>query len=683
MAGMRFPQACFRVALVGSVFATFGLSACQSSDNVQSVFTIPASLTELAGSHFFDMPWPCDLRLNNGKVVFAGYPNPNNEMVLDEYTQFIDGKLDGFSPTAAGFLRFTGSLDTTSLPVDPADSMNDGAAVQLVDITKGSPTYQKKRPINVNYHDAAGVYWPAYTISVMPSVGYPLEPHTTYAIVVTDTLRSKAGIPVSPSPEVSELLGVQPPSTSVHQAAATQLAPFVTEINYVYDLKRIIHFSVFTTNDPTAEYQAAAKALPGAVKAPTADPTAWKLNGSNATYDEYVGMYGPSPNYQAGTIPFTNPGDGGGFVDDANGVPQVQNTFNLRFSLSIPNATKCPVPSSGYPIVMVAHGTGGDYETYVQDGTAKSLTSQCLAVMGVDQIFHGTRPGAPSPTDPNAESTEEVLVFNFNNIESARTTFRQSGLDEIQRERLFTETKMVVPASVSKTAMDIALDGQKLLFFGHSQGSLNGTLFLAASPASRGGVLSGASGLISITLLEKTQPAPSIEGLVEVLLGLTTADEQKELGIDHPAISLAQSIVDTVDPINYAAEIIARPGGAVSKSIYQTEGVRADGTGDDYAPPRGGEALALAMGLGLMAPPVWQPTDAKWMGAGLQPVTIPAGGLSGNIEGGMGTGLLAQFDPGMGEGHFVVFEVPQATAQAAGFLKNLANDPKGNVPPLQ
>ena len=83
-----------------------------------------------------------------------------------------------------------------------------------------------------------------------------------------------------------------------------------------------------------------------------------------------------------------------------------------------------------------------------------------------------------------------------------------------------------------------------------------------------------------------------------------------------------------------------------------------------------------------MAPPISKPVDSAWKGAGLQPVTIPMGGLSGNIESGMGTGILAQFDPGMGEGHFVVFQVPQATNQAAGFLKNLAADPKGNVPPI-
>jgi len=681
---MGFSSTLLRAVGVVSIFVTLQAASCSdptSDENVQSIFTVPASLDELAGMKFFDMPFPCDLRIVNGGVKFSGYPNPKNVMILDSYAKFIDGKLDGFSPVAAGYLRFTGPLDATSLPKDPAASLTDGSAVKLIDITQGSPDYQKQLPINVYYQKDAGVYWPANTLTFMPAVGYPLRPHTTYAVVVSDGLRSGSGLPVNASADVLEMLGTSTPSSSQHQTAREKLAPFVTEMNYVVDLKRVVHFTIFTTNDPTAEYLAAAKALPKAAMAPTADPTQWKLKQSTTGFDEYVGMYGPSPNYQAGTIPFTNFGDGGGFQDDANGVPQVQNTFNLRFSLSVPNATKCPIPTTGYPIVMYAHGTGGDYESYVQDGTAKSLTGKCLAVMGVDQIFHGTRPGAPMDSDPaQLETHEEILFFNFNNIEAARTNVRQSGLDEVQRARLFTESKMVVPAAVSKTMMDIPFDATKLMFFGHSQGSLNGPLFLSASAEARGAVLSGASGLISVTLLDKTSPSPSVADLVKTLFLELNDTESAELSLYHPGISFVQSIVDTVDPINYARFIITKPVVGVPKSVYQTEGIRADGTGDTYAPPRGIEALGLALGLDMQNPVIHQPADATWKGAALQPVTVPATGLSGNLAGGKASGILAQWDPGKGEGHFVVFQVPQATAQSAGFLRNLADNPVGLIP---
>src|SRR5262249_49418087 len=141
-----------------------------------------------------------------------------------------------------------------------------------------------------------------------------------------------------------------------------------------------------------------------------ADASKWKLSNGTA-YEEYQGMYGPSPNFQHGTLPFAQYGDGGNFLVH-DGVPVMADTFNLRFSLTVPKASACPMPPNGYPIVLYAHGTGGDWRSYLYDGTGEDLAKHCLASMGVDQIFHGTRPGAP--TDGN-ENTISILFFNFQN----------------------------------------------------------------------------------------------------------------------------------------------------------------------------------------------------------------------------------------------------------------------------
>ena len=119
--------------------------------------------------------------------------------------------------------------------------------------------------------------------------------------------------------------------------------------------------------------------------------------------------------------------------------------------------------------------------------------------------------------------------------------------------------------------------------------------------------------------------------------------------------------------------------GHAPKSIYQTEGVIADGTGDSYAPPHGIEALSVAMGLPRQLPGEHAVVEAAW--AGIKDVTVPSGGLQGNIAGGKASGVLAQFVPiGKSDGHFVVFDNPQARTQAATFLANLSADPKGRVP---
>jgi hypothetical protein len=250
----------------------------------------------------------------------------------------------------------------------------------------------------------------------------------------------------------------------------------------------------------------------------------------------------------------------------------------------------------------------------------------------------------------------------------------------VQRARLFTDSHMSIPAHVSATGKEIKLDASRLMFFGHSQGGLNGPLFLAADDAARGGVLSGSGALITIGLLEKTKPTPSVSALVKtVFLGLR-GDEEAEADEFHPIISMAQMIVDVVDPIHYGASIVNAPReGFAPKSVYMTEGINHDGSGDSVAPPHGIEAHALAIGLPLQIPFQHPIVESKW--GGPQPISIPSDGLSGNLADGAASGVIGQWAvPADTDGHFVVFRVPQAQSQAAQFLVDLAADRKGRVP---
>ena len=306
-------------------------------------------------------------------------------------------------------------------------------------------------------------------------------------------------------------------------------------------------------------------------------------------------------------------------------------------------------------------------------------------MMGVDQIFHGTRPGSPldtaDPASDNADSTDQqILFFNFQNVDAARTNARQSAIDEVHRARLFTETQAVIPASASHTGEPIRFDPDNVMFFGHSQGGLNGPLYLAVDDSARGAVLSGSGAIIMITLLEKDSPAPSIADLVKNVFLALAPEEHEELDLFHPALMMAQSLVDPVDPINYARMTVLEPrAGSLPKSILMTEGITPDGGGDTFTPPRGTEAQAVAMGLPLMLPAQLEYPQLQYGAA--PAVEIPAAGLAGNMADGMATGVLAQWAPIERDGHFVVFEIDQAREQVAEFLRRLADDPKGNIPP--
>lgn len=649
-----------------------------------SLFVVPTSLEALAGETFYDHPWPSDLRLEaDGTARFAGLYNPENNRLIAGYVDAAKGLLRGFSPAASAYLRFTTPIDPSSLPADPRAALSPAASVQLVDVDPSSPERGARKLVQHHWRRDAGVFWLPNTLAVAPAFGYPLRPSTRYALVVTRQVRAEGGAAVEPSDDLAEVLGSRP-VTPRTEAARALFDPALDELGRAgVSRDAIVHLTVFTTNDPTAETFAIADATRAEFPAPTVATASWSRREQTADFDVYEGSYGPSPDYQAGNIPFDQPQDGGAFAFDAAGKPIVQRQFDLRFTLTVPNATKCPPPAGGYPVVLYAHGTGGNYRSLVSErgNVAQPLAENCMAAMGTDQIFHGTRPGAPPPGDPNAIGRISLAFFNLNNPVAARTNGRQSAIDLVQQARLFTETRVTVPAATSRTGSAIAFDGSRVLFYGHSQGGVNGPLFLAADAQARGGVLSGTAAMISIALMEKTEPAPSVANVVKAILRLHRPEDAAELNLFHPMINLAQTLVDATDPLHYMPRIIARPrDGHAPKSIFQTEGIAPDGTGDNYATPNGIELAAVALGLPRMLPGV-RPVEAAKHGE-IGDVTVGPEGLSGNLAGGQASGVLAQFVPPSGsDGHFVIFNVPEARAQAARFCRNLADDPKGRVPP--
>lgn len=650
------------------------LTGCSSDDGpgVAATFVVPESLDDLVDERFLDHPFPSDLRRHaDGSVRFAGFYNPRNNALLAQYTEVADGGIDGFSPLAAGHLRFDGPLDPSSLPATPVEGLSPSAAVQLVNVDPTSLEYGRRERVTLSFREAEGQYVLPNTLRFMPTLGFPLRPRTKYAFVVTDRARALEGGPARPSAELSEVLGLVP-STGARDALREAWAPAIEVLRKVgVAPESIAHLAVFTTSDPTAELLTFRDALRANVPPPRFDfRVPWQLSGGKG-YVEYVASYGPSPNYQAGTLPFANYGDGGELHYE-EGVPTPTSEFHARFSLTVPS---CPMPEAGYPVVLHAHGTGGDFRSHL--AFARDLAEQCIASMGVDQIFHGTRPGAP----PDGDTVQtQILFFNFENAVAARTNGRQSALDEVQRARLFTESKATIPASISVSGKEIRFDPKRVMFFGHSQGGLNGPLFFACDDGAVGGVMSGSGGTLGVSLLDKTKPTPSVATLVRVVfLGLGPDDD--ELDSFHPAIALAQSVVDPVDPSNYARMSLLEPRvGHAPKSIFMTEGVGPDGSGDAYSPPKSIEAHALALGLPLVEPSVYPVPEYGYGGPGT--VTIPAGGLSGNVADGKATGVLTQWVPlPSSDGHFVIYDVPEARAQAIGFLRSLADGSPGAVPP--
>ena len=113
------------------------------------------SLSDLDSEHFYDHPWPSDLRLENGRVKLTNFPNPRVSGNIISYIKYMDGVLDGFSPAAAGFVRFTGPFAPTILPT-PEETLQPDAAVQLIDIDPTSPEYGKRSLVSLRFQTGEG-----------------------------------------------------------------------------------------------------------------------------------------------------------------------------------------------------------------------------------------------------------------------------------------------------------------------------------------------------------------------------------------------------------------------------------------------------------------------------------------------------------------------------------------------
>ena len=178
------------------------------------------------------------------------------------------------------------------------------------------------------------------------------------------------------------------------------------------------------------------------------------------------------------------------------------------------------------------------------------------------------------------------------------------------------------------------------MFFGHSQGGLNGPLFLAASDLARGGVLSGAGSMLAVALLEKTKPV-DIATAVRVLLGLADERGRKELNVFHPAMTLAQSLVDAVgsDPLRRVHHDVAAHG-------LRAEEHLPDGRDRERRHGRHLRSAARHRGArGRDRPPAHRAGRAgrsRGAWAGIADVTLRPR-VSGNLAGGRATGGLAQF----------------------------------------
>ncbi len=614
-------------------FIILACSESGSNSNVSKVEPIYNPEAFKRGD-YFAIPFPHFLRVTNGKIDIHDFPGFADNTMLRRVAEQLEKNFTGFGLNSAIFVPFTGELSERFLSISVTESVQNDTPLFLADITPGERSEGERIPILIKFYRGESKFLPPYTLIVMPMPGYPLKENHWYALIFKKGIKDSDGrYIVPPNRFLKDLYSGAPP---------------YSYIKNIIPLNEVLFAVPFKTGIATKGLKAIARWYNNSwVKS----KIEYKLDGTlrYAYYDyspkpEIEGEF-LDPQFQRGSPPFMKDGEGG-FVFQSDGNPVVQKWEWVRFSILLPNA---PPPPSGYPIVVYAHGTGGDFQTYIRNWVGYYLTEMGYAVIGFDQPLHGTR-------NPK-HGGEDLYTFNFINPVAMRDNIRQGAAD-LFAVRTIIE-KFSVPATESPTGWKIFFNLKQAGFFGHSQGALTGALYLAVENFSyRGAILSGSSGDLILAFLYKVSPV-NIPAIFKIFLG-----EYDNYTLFNPVLSVFQILADPADPINYASRIIYHSGMSLPRNIFISEGLV-----DKETPPPLIEAFASNVGVDLVKPYYKYPALFS-----LKNIKVVDRPVAGNwlVETANGeakvTSVIVQYPD---YGHFACFDSEAAIRDWTQFMKSL------------
>lgn len=623
--------------------AALALLACPGEEPVagqESSFTVPRDFHR----SFLDIPWPSDIdRRDDGSLNLRAFANPTDSTTLDDYLLLAEG-MHGYACNAAIYIGTGAPVDAESLPT-PLQSRDDAkASVLLVDVDSQYENFGERYAVVVQLV-APGMFVPIDALAVMPVLGQPLREGHQYALVVTTQVKTESGLALRAPADLRALLAADSPEESLLQRPWTLFAGLRQYLkSQGRSVEDIAAATVFTTDRHSALLRAAAGRVATENSAQVVSLALAAGGDQHADFIAYEGEIDVAQ-FQQGTPPFGAYGSGY-FVLDDDRTPLVQRIERMPFALTVPRGE---APREGWPLALVAHGTGGWWSSFVGDSNGRQsqfLARAGWAGLGISQPLHFGREGY-------AEGQEELATFNFFNPKAALGNFAQSALETLALARLLRDGFVFAPSD----ADEIVIAPHALGFFGHSQGGLTGTLALALDQDIGPAVLSGAGGGFASSLLYKTLPSQPSETLRTVL----ALPDDELIDLYHPLLTLLQTLVEPVEPLNYARQFFAREPGQRPLSVLMTSG-----RGDSYTPPFNHGPLALAAGFPLLEPVLDMPIGFSQLG-----LSAETGPVQGNLScaGQAVSAALLQYAPPIGsEGHFVVFNNPVATEAVRAFF---------------
>ena len=575
-------------------------------------------------------------------LLFSGSTDGTLNLPVSDPTNLADPRvamngLDGFSTVAPLTAQFSGTLK--------AATVTAGSTVRVFEVTLVNPFLDPttKAPFAVTGVTRELQAGTDYSVNLLPQDPNqttlnihplrPLAPKTGYLVTLTDGIQDSGGYNALPSPAYSLTKLTTPlvdangksviPGVSDAQAKALEpLRQLVNNQESAAASQGVTRSSIvlswtFMTQSVDDAFMALDKTLKPlgmAVKATGATTTAVGLNLPGFS-DIYAGALA-IPYYLSKDKPTSGYWltANGGAVTRYNPLPAATAPLQIPVLMTVPNARSGhSKPANGWPVVVFQLGITQNRTNLF--ALADALSFEGYAAVAIDLPLHGITDTSNPFYLKGLERTFDLdLVNNQTGLPPADGIIDTSGTYFINLQSLLTTRDNVREAAIdlrqlvaSLPLVDLNgdskpdLDAGHIHFVGHSLGAITGTTFLALEDSVSSANLGMGGGGVAKLLDGSATFGPRIAA------GLAAAGIKKGTPDYETYLAAAQTVVDSGDPINYAAaaaslhpiHLIEVVGSATSLPDQVVP------NSVENAPLSGTEPLASAMGLKSVSRSTW------------------------------------------------------------------------------
>jgi len=642
------------------LLALAALAACGPSQEPRGARPFFELVAATSGhGHFFDFPFPSDLRLDaDGSPKMDGYPANARGGLLNPLVAVASAR-HGFSTIPTAYFRFSEEL--TPRRVDTVIAAAADADVLLLDVDPSSSERGTLYPTVASTQANDEAWSPGFVLAIAPYPGVVLAPNRLYAVVVTTDVRAADGRPVERARDIERMSrGLPPTGATANEIKAHYMPLWATLDDLGIARERVAVASLFTTGDVVADLAGLANRVQTSYDITLDELEVDPVDG--ASHQQFCEIRGTAsiPQFQTGMPPFP---ERGRFELDGASVPIAQRYETVPFTLTLP---RTPMPAAGYPLMLYLHGSGGRSLDLVDRGKV-GATEPAAPGTGPAAVIsgHGIAGFAAAlPLGPERlPGAVEQEYLNFANLAAFPSTFHQGVLEQ----RLFVDAllELTIPADIATgcglSADDIHFDGSKLVASGQSMGGMY-TNMVAATDARIGAIVpTGAGGFWHWMLLD----TELIEGMDEILALLFDVDSGA-LDYTHPGLALLALAWEPAEPAVFMPRVAYRPlPDHPARAVYQPIGL-----GDRYFPTPIYDAAVLAYGNQLAGDEVWSSTRKSLGVVGdAETADYPLSANRSSADGSPYTGVAVQFaDDGIMNGHYIAVQRDEVKYQYGCFF---------------